>query len=81
MKGQMSINYDEVADYLEIFVGKPTKNYGEDTEEPGITLFKDSETNEIIGFGILGFKKRAKNLSEIKIDLPVDIGLFSKSIE
>jgi len=80
MKGQMSIYYDEIADYLEIFVGGPKKNYGEETSEMGVTLFKDSETGEIVGFGILGFKKRTKSLRETKLNLPVDIGIFEKVI-
>jgi uncharacterized protein YuzE len=81
MKGKMNIYYDEVADYLEVFVGEPRKNYGEETREKGVTLFKDSETGEIIGFGIIGFKKKTKNLTEVKLNLPFDIGLFSKEVK
>ena len=66
----MQINYDEEGDYLDIFIGEPKPNYGEDIEE-GITLFKDEKTNEVIGIGILNFKKRAKDLKTIKLDLPV----------
>ena len=75
----MSIYYDEEGDYLDIFVGEPKSNYGEEVTE-GITVFKDEETNEIIGVGILNFKKRAKKLQEIKLDLPIDIGLFAKEV-
>mgnify|MGYP001588897626 CR=1 FL=1 len=77
MKGKMNIYYDEEADYLEIFVGDPRPNYGEEVAE-GITLFKDEKTDEVIGIGILNFRKKSKSLDEIKLDIPVDIGLFSR---
>jgi len=80
MKGQMNINYDELADYLEIFIGKPVESYGEETQESGVTLFKDSKTNEVIGFGVLDFKNKTKNVSEIKLNLPIDIGIFEKVV-
>ena len=76
MKGKMSLYYDEEGDYLDIFIGESRPNYGEEVAE-GITIFRDEETDEIIGIGILSFKKRAKNLKEIKLDLPIDISLFS----
>lgn len=73
----MNIYYDEEADYLEIFIGESKPNYGEEVSN-NITIFRDEKTNEVIGLGILNFKKRAKNLQEIKLDLPVDIGIFLK---
>ena len=79
MKGQMRIYYDEESDYLEIFVGDPRPDYGEEVAD-GVTIFKDEETDEVFGIGILGFKKRARNLQEIKLDLPIDISLFAKSV-
>jgi len=75
----MNIYYDEESDYLEIFTGDPKTNYGEEVSE-GITLFKEEETDEIIGVGILNFKKRAKSLREIKLDLPIDISFISKIV-
>ncbi len=79
MKGQMKIYYDEESDYLEIFVGNPRPDYGEEVAD-GITIFRDEETGEVFGIGILGFKKRARDLQEIKLDLPIDISLFAKSV-
>ncbi len=70
MKGKMNIYYDEESDYLEIFVGEPRPDYGDEIAD-GVTLLKDEKTEEIIGVGILSFKKRTKNLEELKIDLPV----------
>lgn len=79
MKGQMCVYYDDESDYLEIFAGEPGANYGEEIESD-ITLFKDEKTNEAVGIGIFNFKKRAKNLQEIKLDLPIDISLIAKNI-
>jgi len=77
MKGKLSIHYDEEGDYLEIFkrIGRP--NYGEDIAS-GITIFKDEETDEIIGIGILNFKKKANNLNQI--ELPFEINFSTITI-
>ena len=72
MKNSMNIYYDEEGDYLDRFIGKPRPNYGEEIAK-GVALFKDEETNEVIGIGNLSFKKRAKDLKEISLNLPVDI--------
>jgi hypothetical protein len=72
MKGKMNLYYDEKADYLEIFAGESRPNYGEDVAK-GITVFKDEGTNEVVGLGVIGFRKRAQSLKEIEIDLPFDV--------
>ena len=63
MKGKMNIYYDDEADYLEIFIGEPGANYGEEVES-GITLFKDEKTNEVVGLGIFSFRRRAGKLQD-----------------
>lgn len=68
----MRIYYDEEGDYLTIFVGEPKSNYGEDISE-GITLFKNQKTGEIMGVGILEFRRRAKSLNEIDLKLPFKV--------
>lgn len=73
------IYYDEESDFLEITFGlPPEKSYAEEIEE-GVFIRKDEETNEIIGIGILSFKKRAhilkKLLQKIKIEFPLEIGV------
>lgn len=79
MKGKLSLYYDEDSDYLEIFAGTPTPNYGEEVPgKKGITIFKDNKTNEVIGIGVLGFKKRSQDLKEIELELPIKLGLFSE---
>ena len=72
MNGEMRVYYDEESDYLTIFVGESRPNYGEDMSE-GITIFKDEETEEIIGVGIFNFKNRAKKLDEIELKLSFKI--------
>ena len=71
-KGNMRIYYDEEGDYLEIFIGGPKPNYGEDISA-GVTVFKDEETDEIIGVGILNFREKAKDLKDIELKLPFKI--------
>ncbi len=72
MKGNMRIYYDEEGDYLEIFIGGPRPNYGEDIAS-GVTVFKDEESDEIIGVGILNFRKKARDLKDIELKLPFKI--------
>ena len=72
MNGNMRIYYDEEGDYLEIFIGSPKPNYGEDLAS-GVTVFKDEETDEITGIGILNFRKKAKTLKDIELNLPFKI--------
>ncbi len=72
MKGNMRIYYDEGGGYLEIFIGSPIPNYGEDIAS-GVTIFKNEETDEIIGVGILNFRKKAKTLKDIELKLPFKI--------
>ena len=79
MKGKMSIYYDEEGDYLEIFIESNRPNYGEDIAS-GITIFKDEETDEVIGIGILNFRKKAKNLKEINLNLPFDVNFSALKV-
>ena len=72
MKGQMNVHYDEEGDFLEIAIGKPSKSFAEEIE-PGIFLRKDEKTEEVKSIGILNFKKRAKDLKDISVDVPVDV--------
>ena len=78
MEGEMRIYYDEEGDYLTIFIGDSKPNYGEEIEED-ITLFKDQETNEIIGIGILNFRERAKSLDDIELKLPFKVNFSALS--
>jgi len=72
MNGKLKIYYDEEGDYLEIFVKRGVPNYGEDVTS-GVTVFKDEETEEVIGIGILNFRKKARNFDELEINLPFEV--------
>lgn len=73
----MKVYYDEEGDFLEISVGKPTKSYAEEVRD-GVFIRKDEVTDEIKSIGILSFKKRAKSLHDIEVDVPVEITFPSR---
>ncbi len=72
MKGPMNVYYDEEGDFLEISIGNPTKCYAEEVQS-GIFLRKDERTNEVKSIGIVSFKKRSKDMKDIKLDLPIEV--------
>ena len=72
MKGPMRVYYDEEGDFLEISISKPTNCYAEEVES-GIFLRKDEKSNEVKSVSIMSFKKRSKQLKDIKLNLPVEI--------
>ena len=72
----MRIYYDEEGDYLTIFIGESRPNYGEDIADD-VTLFKDRDTEEIIGVGILNFRERTKPLKDIELKLPFNVNFSS----
>lgn len=78
MKSSLDIYYDEEGDFLEIFIGEPTKATAEEIEE-GIFIRRDNQTNEIKSIGILNFKKRVQILKQIldrfHVDLLLDISI------
>ena len=68
----MNLYYDEEGDFLEISIGKPTECYAEEVE-PGVFIRIDEKTKETKSIGILGFKKRSKDLKDIKLHLPIEV--------
>ena len=78
MKGPMRVYYDEEGDFLEISIGKPSKCYASEIQ-PGVFLRIDERSGEVKSVGILSFKKRAKDLKDIKLDIPVEVN-FSKLV-
>ncbi len=75
MKGQMRVHYDERGDFLEISIGKPSECYAEEVE-PGVFLRKDEKTDEVKSIGILSFKKRSRKLSDVTLDLPIQLNFI-----
>lgn len=72
MKGPMRVYYDEEGDFLEISVGNTSKCYASELGQ-GVFLRIDEKTEEVKSIGILGFKKRTKDLKDIKLDIPVEV--------
>ncbi|MEK6792895.1 MAG: DUF2283 domain-containing protein [Nanoarchaeota archaeon] len=72
MKGKMTLHYDQESDYLEIFIEDSSPTYGQEVGED-ITVFRNKDTEEIVGIGILNFKKRTKSLASIQLNLPFNI--------
>ena len=54
--------------------GKPRSDYGDHITKD-IVLFRDENTDEIIGIGVYNFKKRTKDFKNIKLDLPFKVNL------
>ena len=75
----MRIYYDKEGDYLTIFAGEPRPNYGEDIAE-SITIFKDQETDEIIGIGIQEFSEKTKSLKDVELNLPFKVNFSALSM-
>ena len=65
----MNIYYDEEGDYLELTNGNISNCYFENLGK-GIFKIIDKSSKKIKGFAIFSFKKRTKNLKNLKIDLP-----------
>jgi len=79
MQGQMSIYYDEEGDFLEIMFDSSSADYGDHVSDD-IVLFKDQNTEKIIGIGIFNFKKHTKDLADLRLNLPVKINLSALKI-
>lgn len=68
----MTVYYNKEGDFLEISVGNPSKCYAEEIK-PGLFLRIDEKTKEVKSVGIFSFKKRAKDIKNIKLDIPVEV--------
>ncbi len=79
MKGKISIYYDMVGDYLEIFIEGSNPTYGEEIGDD-ITILKREDSGEVVGVGILNFKIRAKEISDLRLNLPFDINFSGLQI-
>jgi len=72
MKGEMTLYYDEDADFLEINIGEYTEGYFRDIGD-GITERIDETTGNVTGIAILSFKKRTEKMKDLRISLPVKL--------
>ena len=69
MKNKLRLYYDKEGDFLEIFVGKPTKCYASELGN-GVFIRIDEKSKEVKSIGILNFTKQTK---ETGLDIPVDV--------
>jgi len=65
----LNIYYDEEGDFLEITDGDISNCYFNNLGD-GIFQIVDKSTKEVKGVAIHSFKKRTKDLDEIKLSLP-----------
>ncbi len=76
MNEEMSIYYDEEGDLLEISIGDISNCYFDNLGN-GVFKITDKKTNKVKGIVIHNFKKRTKNLDEIKLSLPFKFEISS----
>lgn len=69
MVDEMNIYYDEEGDYLELTNGDISNCYFENLGK-GIFKILDKASKKVRGFAIFSFKKRTKNLENLKVALP-----------
>lgn len=74
----MRVYYDGQGDFLEISIGKLSKCYASEVQ-PWVFLRIDERSGEVKSVDILSFKKRTKDLKDIKLDIPVEVN-FSKLV-
>ena len=73
MKGAIDIYYDDEGDFLEITImPPPNESYCEDVNDD-VFIRKDENTGEVVGIGILNFRKHTNNLKDILAKVPVKI--------
>ena len=71
MKGTIDIYYDDEGDFLEITImPPPNESYCEDINDD-VFIRKDEKTGEVVGIGILNFRKHTNNLKDILAKVPV----------
>jgi len=68
----MNLYYDEEGDFLEITTGNISNCYFNNLGK-GIFEITDKTTGKIKGISIFSFKKRTKDLEEIKLSLPLKL--------
>ena len=72
MKGQMELYYDEEGDFLEINISEFKEGFFRDVGE-GISERIDEKTGNVTGVAVLGFRKRTREMKDLKIKLPLKI--------
>ncbi len=76
MESGMNIYYDEEGDFLEITMGDISNCYFNNIGN-GIFEITDKSNKKIKGIAIFSFKKRTKNLEDLKLSLPLKLEIVS----
>lgn len=74
MKGNLHLYYDQDGDFLEISLGHFPHSYVRDIEE-GVFERIDEKTGQVVGIGVLSFKKRTAHQKDLLVALPLNIEL------
>jgi len=75
MKDEMNLYYDEEGDFLEITMGDISNCYFDNLGN-GIFKITDKKSEEVKGIAIFNFKKRTKDLEELRISLPFKFNII-----
>ena len=70
---KLVLEYDAKSDVLFGSLGKPRPSLGEDLKN-GVTVFRNEESGEVVGFDIYGFAERLRGK---KLEIPLSPELVS----
>ncbi|HLC84282.1 MAG TPA: hypothetical protein VJH22_00635 [Candidatus Nanoarchaeia archaeon] len=76
MTSNLNLYYDEEGDFLELQFGEFTEGYFKNLGN-GIFERVDKKTEKVTGVAIMAFKKRTRDLKDLKVSLPVQIKVVS----
>lgn len=76
MENKMNLYYDEEGDFLEITTGNISNCYFNNLGN-GVFEIIDKSDKKTKGIAIFNFKKRTKDLEEIKLSLPLKLEITS----
>lgn len=70
----MNIYYDEEGDFLEMSFGDISNCYFDNLGD-GVFKIIDKQTKEVKGIAIFSFRRRTRDLEEIKLSLPFKLSI------
>jgi len=79
-KNPIHQNYDSLCDILYVDIGQPCHGYSEEIADD-IYLRLDSESNTPVGFTILSYNKKPKELLKKVLPFNIDWGYIDRTIK
>jgi len=70
MAKNVTLDYDERFDILEVHLGEPCEAVGEEVAED-VFVHYDIETSQIVGLTLFNFRKRSRNAGKEPMMLPL----------